>query len=126
MDNVNKPKHYVLEGLEPYQSIDVINAVLGENARYFYLGNIIKYFLRAEKKNGLEDYKKARVYLDWLIEWDSLSVYERELKHIKYLLDGGEYADLETIKKRVDVLRPLVYDSSDLFDVEVRIAQLSK
>ncbi|WP_209774611.1 DUF3310 domain-containing protein [Anaerococcus degeneri] len=34
----------------------------------FYKGNIIKYILRANKKNGLEDYKKARQYLDWYIQ----------------------------------------------------------
>lgn len=30
----------------------------------FYLGNVIKYLYRAEKKNGLEDYKKALTYLE--------------------------------------------------------------
>lgn len=34
----------------------------------FYKGNIIKYILRDSKKNGLEDYKKARQYLDWYIQ----------------------------------------------------------
>ncbi len=34
----------------------------------FYKGNIIKYILRANKKNGLEDYKKVRQYLDWYIQ----------------------------------------------------------
>ncbi|MCA2096647.1 DUF3310 domain-containing protein [Anaerococcus degeneri] len=28
----------------------------------------MKYILRANKKNGLEDYKKARQYLDWYIQ----------------------------------------------------------
>lgn len=32
------------------------------------LGNAIKYLLRFQKKNGLEDLKKARKNLDWLIE----------------------------------------------------------
>ena len=67
MSNV-KPNHYQLEGLEPYESIDVIRAVLGDGVKYFYIGNILKYIIRAEKKNGLEDYKKAEVYLKWLIE----------------------------------------------------------
>ena len=31
-------------------------------------GNAIKYMLRFQKKNGLEDLKKARKNLDWLIE----------------------------------------------------------
>jgi hypothetical protein len=35
---------------------------------HFAGGNVIKYVARHEKKNGVEDLKKARVYLDWLIE----------------------------------------------------------
>ena len=65
-DNINSPKHYRLPGLN-IESIDIIRAILGKYFKWFCLGNIIKYILRAEKKNGLEDYKKARKYLDWLI-----------------------------------------------------------
>ena len=28
----------------------------------------MKYLIRAEKKNGLEDYKKAKTYLDWFLK----------------------------------------------------------
>ncbi|RSI51554.1 DUF3310 domain-containing protein [Streptococcus sanguinis] len=31
-------------------------------------GNAMKYLLRFQKKNGLEDLKKARKNLDWLID----------------------------------------------------------
>lgn len=67
IDNINSPKHYKLPGLN-IESIDIIRVILGKYFKWFCLGNIIKYILRAEKKNGLEDYKKARKYLDWLIE----------------------------------------------------------
>ena len=67
VDNINSPKHYRLPGLN-IESIDIIRAILGKYFKWFCLGNIIKYVLRAEKKNGLEDYKKARKYLDWLIK----------------------------------------------------------
>ena len=66
-DKVNSPKHYRLPGLN-IESIDIIRAILGKYFKWFCLGNIIKYILRAEKKKGLEDYKKARKYLDWLIK----------------------------------------------------------
>lgn len=69
-DNVNSPNHYKLEGLD-IESIDVIFAVVrGINNGVIAdcVGNILKYVMRAEKKNGLEDYKKARKYLDWCIE----------------------------------------------------------
>ena len=31
-------------------------------------GNVLKYIWRFREKNGLEDLKKARVYLNWMIE----------------------------------------------------------
>ena len=67
-DMVKNPLHYELEGLEPYQSIDVIKSVLKAQFKAFCIGNALKYLIRAEKKNGLEDYKKAKVYLDWIIK----------------------------------------------------------
>lgn len=67
MDNVNKPKHYELDGIPGVEVKDVIKAVLGKDTVSFYLGNVLKYMLRFKKKNGLEDLKKARLYLDWAI-----------------------------------------------------------
>ena len=67
VDNVNSPNHYKLEGLE-IESIDIIKARLGKDGfKAFCVGNALKYLIRAEKKNGIEDYKKARKYLDWII-----------------------------------------------------------
>ena len=68
MDNVNKPNHYMLDGIPGVEVKDVIKAVLGEDTVGFYLGNVLKYMLRFKKKNGLEDLKNARLYLDWAIE----------------------------------------------------------
>ena len=67
-DNVNSPKHYQLEGLN-IEVIDIIKSVLGSDKFEGYCrGNVIKYIMRADEKNGLEDLKKARVYLNWEIE----------------------------------------------------------
>ena len=67
-DNIKSPKHYKLEGLN-IESIDVIKATLGkEGFKAFCKGNIMKYLIRAEKKNGLEDYKKAQTYLTWYLK----------------------------------------------------------
>lgn len=66
-DNVRSPKHYKLDGLD-IESIDIIRAVLGDGFKDFCRGNVIKYVLRANKKNGVEDLKKANVYLNWEIE----------------------------------------------------------
>lgn len=66
-DNVNNPKHY--QGRYGMESINVLrNFMTSEQLKGFYLGNALKYQLRYQKKNGLEDLKKARKNLDWLIE----------------------------------------------------------
>lgn len=69
-DSVNHPDHYML--IDGVEVIDVINEILTRsnyNAQQgYYYGNVIKYILRADKKNGVEDLEKAEVYLNWLIE----------------------------------------------------------
>lgn len=67
-DVISNPDHYKLNGLD-VEVRDVIKSALGTVGFLdFYKGNIIKYILRANNKNGLEDYKKARQYLDWYIQ----------------------------------------------------------
>ena len=74
IDNINNPNHYKLGcGIE---SIEIIKRVLGLRGFVaFCLGNILKYLIRAEKKNKLEDYKKAAKYLEWVIERDNHDKY---------------------------------------------------
>lgn len=68
MDNIKSPNHYKLSGLK-VESIDVVKAVLGRDGfSAFCHGNVLKYLIRARKKNGVEDLKKAKVYLEWMIE----------------------------------------------------------
>lgn len=67
-DNVNKPSHY--QGSKGLESIEVIDNFIGNliGKAAWCWGNSIKYLLRFQKKNGIEDLKKARKNLDWLIE----------------------------------------------------------
>ena len=67
-DNVNQPNHYKLDGLD-VEVLDVIKAVLTkEQFEGFLHANVIKYTLRTNKKNGVEDLEKAHKYLGWLID----------------------------------------------------------
>lgn len=64
-DPVNHPKHYEYAG---FQVIDIIEAILPVDwSKGFLLGNVIKYVLRSFRKNGSEDLKKAKWYLDRLV-----------------------------------------------------------
>ena len=65
-DAVNHPSHYTGSGIE---CIEAIKASMTPDALAGYLkGNVQKYLWRYEKKvNPVEDLKKARWYLDYLI-----------------------------------------------------------
>lgn len=70
-DNVNAPDHYKLRGLD-IEAIDVIRGALTEDEfRGFCKGNVLKYTIREGYKNGDEDLKKAKKYLEFLEEDDS-------------------------------------------------------
>ena len=67
-DNVNAPYHYMLDGLD-IEAIDVIKAVTTPAGFMAYCrGNELKYLIRADRKNGIEDLEKAKRYLEWEIE----------------------------------------------------------
>ena len=91
IDNVNNPNHYKLScGVE---SIEIIKRVLGiKGFVAFCLGNIRKYLIRAEKKNGKEDYKKAAKYLEWVIKRDN---------HDKYAVI--QIADVEDLERQLGI-----------------------
>lgn len=59
------PEHYKGE----IECVDAIRASMTPEAFRGYLkGNVMKYLWRYEKKGGVEDLMKARVYLNWLID----------------------------------------------------------
>src|SRR5699024_4567806 len=79
-DPVSHPNHYQSKtGLEV---IDVIKAFTEdcEGIEGYYTGNVIKYVCRWKKKNGLEDLKKARQYLDWLIDMEDPDMTKEDTK----------------------------------------------
>ena len=62
--DIDKMEHY--QGL--IEAIDYINDKLAdEGFEGFCIGNVIKYVSRYRDKNGVEDLKKARYYLQKLI-----------------------------------------------------------
>lgn len=69
-DNVNHPNHYCVG---KYECMDVMEEVFGRDKfmDYCYL-NAFKYMWRSERKNGIEDIKKAIFYLNKFVE-----IYEK-------------------------------------------------
>jgi hypothetical protein len=65
-DNVNHPSHYTQGKIECIDAIEEsTKGLLGISA--VCVANVIKYIWRYKFKNGIEDLKKARWYLDKLI-----------------------------------------------------------
>ena len=65
-DNVDKPSHYNTGNIECIEAIE--EALTDQEIRGYFKGNCLKYLWREQYKNGLEDLKKARWYLDRLIK----------------------------------------------------------
>lgn len=64
-DNVNHPSHYTAGQIE---CIDYIQDKLTEEEfRGYIKGNVLKYITREKHKNGDEDLRKAKWYLDRLV-----------------------------------------------------------
>lgn len=87
VDNVNHPQHYQSKsGLE---TIDVIEAftegLVGGEATN--TGNVLKYMCRWKNKNGLEDLKKARWYLNRLI--DIVEKHDEEMRKLAANTSSG-------------------------------------
>lgn len=66
VDLVNAPPHYTSGSIE---CIDAIQASMTQEAFTGFLkGNVQKYVWRYEQKGGVESLKKAKFYLDKMIE----------------------------------------------------------
>lgn len=65
-DNVNHPAHYNAGKIEVIAIQE--DQLTSEEYRGYIKGQVIKYITRERHKNGLEDLKKARWYLDRLIK----------------------------------------------------------
>lgn len=59
-DAVVKPSHYTKWKIEP------INFIM-RNDMPFWMGNVVKYCMRADDKNGVEDLRKAIRYIEFRI-----------------------------------------------------------
>lgn len=66
-DHQVRGRHYQLRAIQPWDFI----AAHGLN---FFEGNIVKYVTRWRHKGGVDDLRKARHYLDKLIELETADV----------------------------------------------------
>lgn len=71
--NINHPKHYTSSDAKCPHCGHIIECIEITRSLPFNIGNAIKYLWRYNLKNGLEDLKKARWYLN-----DAISQLEKK------------------------------------------------
>ena len=94
-DHVNHPSHYTQGGIECIKAIEASMTPYG--FQDYCKGNVLKYIWRWREKNGVEDLKKAKVYLNWMIESaivSELSAFEAKL--LKVELDDNTGINTDT------------------------------
>ena len=69
-------QHYTIYKIQPIEFIQ-------KNSIPFIEGNVIKYIMRHKYKNGLEDLKKAKHYIDLLIYYEYEATKKLEQNEIK-------------------------------------------
>ena len=116
-DNVNHPDHY--QNIAGVEAIDILNDVVKDlpGKQAAMLWNTLKYLLRFQKKNGLEDLKKAQNYLQYLID-DIETVQNAYEKHSEILWDtwySKEYGNMTIFAKSKE---PNGMPSKLVFDTE--------
>lgn len=96
-DNVNHPDHY--QNIAGVEAIDILNDVVKDlpGKQAAMLWNTLKYLLRFQKKNGVEDLKKAQNYLQWLI--DDIEAVKEDKSMLDWtenrLIDGKPLTPIE-------------------------------
>lgn len=87
MEKVNHPEHY--QSKKGFEVIDVMDAFTEglEGIEAVDTAQVIKYICRWKKKNGLEDLKKAKWYLDHLIS----KVSNQRIIEGTFYANGNEY-----------------------------------
>ena len=105
-DNVNHPNHY--QNIAGVEAIDILNDVVKDlpGKQAAMLWNTLKYLLRFQKKNGVEDLKKAQNYLQYLI--NDIEAVQEAAKYIsekcpEFLWDiwwSDEYGEMRIFSRR--------------------------
>ena len=86
-DTIHRPKHYVGKA-EP------LDLIVGRDLN-FCEGSIIKYVCRWRKKGGLEDLKKAEVYIQRLIKEEEEKKEEPRSRVTRFYEEAHEATEKE-------------------------------
>lgn len=72
VDMVKQPPHYQFGIFTANVIIEVVGKTYKSASVFYHVGNALKYLMRAPRKNGLEDLKKAKESVDMAINvWET-------------------------------------------------------
>ncbi|ASN72787.1 hypothetical protein 7F16_10 [uncultured Caudovirales phage] len=75
VDMVNEPPHYQFGKFSARMIIELVGKTYKSASVFYHVGNALKYLMRAPRKNGLEDLKKAKQSVEFAIEnWEAKSM----------------------------------------------------
>lgn len=69
-DNVEHPAHYNMGKIETIDYIESVTSCFNDGFEGKCVGDVIKYISRYPFKNGIEDLRKAKWYLERLIKYE--------------------------------------------------------
>lgn len=71
-DMVHEPPHYQFGKFSARVIIELVGKTYKSASVFYHVGNALKYLMRAPRKNGLEDLKKAKQSVEFVIEtWEA-------------------------------------------------------
>lgn len=71
-DMVHEPPHYQFGKFSTRMIIELVGKTYKSASVFYHVGNALKYLMRAPRKNGLEDLKKAKQSVEFAIEtWEA-------------------------------------------------------
>lgn len=70
-DMVHEPPHYQFGKFSARMIIELVGETYKSASVFYHVGNALKYLMRAPRKNGLQDLKKAKQSVEFAIEnWE--------------------------------------------------------
>lgn len=89
-DNVNHPKHYTQGVVECIDALAAVTINL-KGLDAVCTANAIKYLWRWGQKNGVEDLKKARWYIDKLVKENEVVEDETQAEEKQFFMTAVHY-----------------------------------
>lgn len=71
-DMVHEPPHYQFDKFSARVIIELVGKTYKSASVFYHVGNALKYLMRAPRKNGLQDLKKAKQSVEFAINtWEA-------------------------------------------------------